>query len=122
VQIARGAGDTDSTILALQVLGLALAGTGAYDEAWQVFHEATRFGRDHGIRRFLARATAMSAGFHLDVFDYEGHAAAAEEACGLARSADFPPPLISASIDLMLSAARRGDVGRAEALEQGVAH
>ena len=40
VRIAREAGDTDSTVFALQVLGLALAGGGAYDEATRVFDEA----------------------------------------------------------------------------------
>jgi len=85
VRIAREAGDTDSTIFALQVLGLALAGGGAYDEAARIFEEAGRFGRDYGIGPFLARATAISAGFHLDVFDYEGHAAIAEEACALVK-------------------------------------
>jgi class 3 adenylate cyclase/tetratricopeptide (TPR) repeat protein len=114
VRIAREAGDTDSTILALQVLGLALSGTGAYDEASQVFHEAVRFGRDYGIGPFLARATAMSAGFHLDVFDYAGHAAIAEEACELARGFNFPPSLISASLDLLFNMARQGEVARAD--------
>jgi len=121
VRIARAAGDTDSTILALQVLGLALAGTGAYDEASQVFHEAARFGRDYGIGPFLARSTAMSAGFHLDVFDYAGHAVLAEEACELARTVNFPPPLISASIDLVLNLARRTEVARAETIVRDVA-
>ncbi len=121
VHIARGAGDTDSTIFALQVLGLALAGTGAYDEAAQVFNEAARFARDYGIGPFLARATAMSAGFHLDVFDYEGHVAVAQEACEVARSVKFPPALISASIDLLLNQARSGDLSRADQLEQDVA-
>jgi hypothetical protein len=31
--LVSAAGDTDATILALQVLGLALAGSGRYDEA-----------------------------------------------------------------------------------------
>ena len=121
VRIARAAGDTDSAILALQVLGLALAGTGAYDEALQVFGEAARYGREYGIGPFLARATAMSAGFHLDVYDYEGHAAIAEEACELARSVNFIPALTSASIDLLLNLARRGEVSRAEQFERDVA-
>jgi tetratricopeptide (TPR) repeat protein len=120
-RIAREAGDTNSTILALQVLGLALAGTGVYDEASQVFHEATRFGQEYGIGPFLARSTAMSAGFHLDVFDYAGHAAVAEDACELARSVNFPPPLISASIDLVLNLARRQEVARAETIVRDVA-
>src|SRR5262249_9285099 len=95
VRIAREAGDTDSTILALQVLGLALAGTGAYGEALQVFNEAARFGREYGIGPFLARSIAMSAGFHLEVFDFGGHAALAREACEVARSVNFEPAYIS---------------------------
>jgi tetratricopeptide (TPR) repeat protein len=96
VQVARAAHDTDSTILGLQVQGLALAGTGRYDEALRVFDEAARFGREFGIGPFLARSIAMSAGFHLDVFDFDGHAALAEEARDMAQAVDFPPPLVSA--------------------------
>ena len=121
VRIAREAGDTDSTILALQVLGLALAGTGVYDEAWQTFDEAIRFGRDYGIGPFLARAMAMSAGYRLDVFDFEGHAETAEEACELARSFNFAPPLVSASIDLLLNlcASRRSRSRRKAGARRG---
>jgi class 3 adenylate cyclase/DNA-binding SARP family transcriptional activator len=121
VQIARAANDTDATILGLQVQGLALAGTGRYDEAWRVFDEASRFGREFGIGPFLARSIAMSAGFHLDVFDFDGHMALAEEARDMARSVGFPPPLVSASIDLLLNLARRGEVARAEQLAGEVA-
>jgi class 3 adenylate cyclase/DNA-binding SARP family transcriptional activator/tRNA A-37 threonylcarbamoyl transferase component Bud32 len=121
VQVARAANDTDATILGLQVQGLALAGTGRYDEAWRVFDEASRFGREFGIGPFLARSIAMSAGFHLDVFDFDGHTALAEEAREMARSVGFPPPLVSASIDLLLNLARRGEVARAEQLAGEVA-
>jgi tetratricopeptide (TPR) repeat protein len=121
VRIARDAGDTDSAILALQVLGLALSGTGAYDEALQVFDEAGRYGREYGIGPFLARSTAMSAGFHLDVFDYAGHTAIAEEAREIARSVNFLPALTSAGIDLVFNLARNGDVARAQDLERDVA-
>jgi ATP/maltotriose-dependent transcriptional regulator MalT len=121
VQIARTANDTDSTILGLQVQGLGLAGTGRYDEASRIFDEAARFGREFGIGPFLARSIAMSAGFHLDVFDFDGHAALAEEAREMARSVGFPPPLVSASIDLLLNLARRGEVARAEQLAGEVA-
>jgi tetratricopeptide (TPR) repeat protein len=114
VQVGRQANDTNSTILALQVLGLALAGTGRYEEAWHTFDEALGFGRDHGIGPFLARSIAMSAGFHLDVFDYAGHASIVAEARELARSVNFPPAFISASIDLLLNLARIGEVGHAE--------
>jgi hypothetical protein len=42
-------------------------------------------------------------------------------ACELARSTNFLPTLTSASIDLLLNLARRGEVGRALALERDVA-
>ncbi|HET9221575.1 MAG TPA: hypothetical protein VFO07_03680, partial [Roseiflexaceae bacterium] len=121
VQIARAANDTDATILGLQVQGLALAGTGRYDEACQVFDQTFRFGREFGIGPFLARSIAMSAGFHLDVFDFDGHTALVEEARDMARSVGFAPPLISASIDLLLNLARREELGRAEQLKAEVA-
>jgi class 3 adenylate cyclase/tetratricopeptide (TPR) repeat protein len=121
VRIAREAGNTDATILAMQVLGLAFAGIGAYDQAAQVFAESARFGREYAIGPFLARSIAMSAGFHLDVFDFEGHLAITDEASELARSVGFMPPLISASIDRLLNFARRGDVAAGEALERQVA-
>ena len=63
----------------------------------------------------------MSAGYHLDVFDYVGNEALAEEARELARSVNFTPPMISAGLDLMLNFARRQDVGRAEKLIDQVA-
>src|SRR4029453_19649966 len=103
VRIARGARDTDSQTLALQVLGLALAGTGADDEAMRVFAEAARFGREYGVGAFLARATAMSAGFHLDVLDFEGHAAIAQEAREVAKSVNFLATFTSASIDVLIT-------------------
>jgi class 3 adenylate cyclase/DNA-binding SARP family transcriptional activator len=121
LRIARDANDTDAAILALQVQGLALAGTGRYDAASQVFEEARRFGREHRIGPFLARSIALSAGFHLDLFDFAGHAALVEEACEVARSANFPPALVSASIDLLFNLARRGEVGHAEHLVRDVA-
>ena len=47
--------------------------------------------------------------------------ALAEEARDVARSVSFPPPLVSASIDLLLNFARRGEVARAETLAGEVA-
>jgi tetratricopeptide (TPR) repeat protein len=63
----------------------------------------------------------MSAGYHLDLFDFDHHEALAQEARELARSSNFPPPAASAGIDLLLNYARRGEVGRAEALLDEVA-
>lgn len=96
--------------------GLALAGSGRYAEAAEVFDEAIQLGREYENWPFVARATAMAAGFHLDLFDYAGHEALAEEARTLALSINFLPPVASAGIDLLLNFARCHETGRAEAL------
>ena len=111
VRVARAANDTDATMFSLQSLGLALAGSGRYSEAIEVFEETLRFGREYGIGPFLARGVAVSVGFHLDVFDFAGHERVAEEARELSRSLSFPPALASTGIDLLLNYARRGEPG-----------
>ena len=116
VQVARAANHVSMIVQALPQLGLSLAASGCYDEAQRVFEEARRYGAEYGIRTMLARAIAMSAGYHLDVFDYAGNEALAEEARELARSLGFTPPAISAGLDLLLNFARRQEVGRAEKL------
>lgn len=97
-------------------LGLALAARGRYSEAARVFDEASQLGRKHEIWTFQARTLAMSAGFHLDLFDFKGNERLAEEAREQARSAKFQPSEVSASLDLVFNFARRGEVARAEAL------
>jgi tetratricopeptide (TPR) repeat protein len=99
---------------ALPSLGLALAGTGRYDEAADVFAEARRLGRDYGAETLLARSIACSAGFRLDLYDFAGAEAVSEEAREMAWSLGFAPPAISAGIDLIMNYARRGEVDRAE--------
>jgi DNA-binding SARP family transcriptional activator/tetratricopeptide (TPR) repeat protein len=120
VRAARRASHASATMLALPNLGLALAASGRYIEAERAFDEARRFGHEHGVGTLLARGIAMSAGYHLDVFDYVGNEEIAYEARELARSLNFPPPAISAGIDLMLNFARREEVGRAEQLIEEV--
>jgi hypothetical protein len=97
-------------------LGLSLGSAGQYVEAAKVFDEVRQFGRKHGVLPLLARATAMAAGFHLSVFDFVGAEALQAEAHDLALSVAFAPTVVSASIDLLLTCARRHDVGRAETL------
>jgi len=116
VDVARQTSDTANIMFALPHLGHALAGLGRYGEAEQVFAEAQRFGREFGVGPLLARALAVSAGYHLDVFDFRGNETIAEEARELARSFDFPPTQVSAGIDLLLNFARCHEVGRAERL------
>ena len=103
---------------ALPHLGLSLGGVGRYSEAAKIFDEARQFGRKYGVLPLLARATAMSAGFHLSVFDFEGAEALQREARELARSVGFAPPVVSAGIDLLLTLARRHDPGGADRLLQ----
>lgn len=114
VQQVREMNHTSGIMWSLSHLGLAFAGTGRYGEALETFEEARRYGREHEVWSFLARAIAMSAGFHLDVFDFSGNEELVEEARELARRVNFPPSKVSASIDLLLNLARRHDCGRAE--------
>jgi tetratricopeptide (TPR) repeat protein len=116
VEIARSARNTTLTMFALPHVGLSLGSVGRYTEAAAVFDEARQFGRKYGVLPLLARATAMSAGFHLSVFDFEGAEALQREARELGQSIGFAPTVVSAGIDLLLTLARRHDPGAAQAL------
>jgi DNA-binding winged helix-turn-helix (wHTH) protein/tetratricopeptide (TPR) repeat protein len=113
---ARSSRDTTFIMYSLTHLGLNLAGVGRYAEATKVFQEARTFGRKYGALPMLARATAMAAGLHLTLFDFEGAQALQSEACELARGVGFVPPIISAGIDSLLTFASVHDPGRAERL------
>jgi DNA-binding SARP family transcriptional activator/tetratricopeptide (TPR) repeat protein len=121
VDVARRTSDPANMMFALPHFGHALAAYGRYGEAEQVFAEARRFGREYGVGPLLARAIAVSAGYHLDVFDFRGNEAINEEARELARSVDFLPTLVSGGLDLLLNFIRRHDVDRAERLLGDVA-
>ncbi len=113
---ARSSRDTTFIMYSLTHLGLNLVAAGRYSEATKAFHEARTFGRKYGAIPMLARATAMAAGLHLTLFDFEGAEALQSEACELARGVDFVPPIVSAGIDSLLTFARLHDPGRAERL------
>jgi DNA-binding winged helix-turn-helix (wHTH) protein/tetratricopeptide (TPR) repeat protein len=113
---ARSSRDTTFVMYSLTHLGLNLAAAGRYAEARQAFHEARSFGRKYGAIPMLARATAMTAGLHLTLFDFESAEALQTEACELARSVGFVPPIVSAGIDSLLTFARRHEPGRATRL------
>src|SRR5262249_48357315 len=112
----RSSRNTGLMMWGLPHLGLSLGSAGHYAEAAKVFDEVRQFGRKHGVLPLLARATAMSAGFHLNVFDFVGAEALQAEAHDLASRVAFAPTVVSASIDLLLTCVRRHDVGRAETL------
>jgi tetratricopeptide (TPR) repeat protein len=63
----------------------------------------------------------MLGGVHLELYDYATAQSITEEARDLAASFNFPPPIISANIDLLFNFARSGEVEKAEALESKVA-
>jgi DNA-binding winged helix-turn-helix (wHTH) protein/tetratricopeptide (TPR) repeat protein len=113
---ARSSRDTTFIMYSLTHLGLNLAAVGRYAEATNAFQEARSFGRKYGAIPMLARATAMPAGLHLTLFDFEGAEALQSEACELARGVGFVPPIISAGIDSLLTFARIHEPGRAERL------
>jgi tetratricopeptide (TPR) repeat protein len=116
LEIARSARDTTLLMMSFPHLGLNLGASGRYREAAAVFEEANQFGRKYGVLPLVARATAMSAGFHLSVFDFEGAEALQYEARELGRAVGFAPTVVSAGIDLLLTLARRHDPGSAETL------
>jgi class 3 adenylate cyclase/tetratricopeptide (TPR) repeat protein len=121
VEAFRSLSDAFAATFGQPHLGLALAGCGCYSEAARVFEEARQLGRKHEIWAFHARAVAMSAGFHLEVFDLAGHEAVACEALEYARSAPFRPSEVSADIDLVFNLTRRGEIAQAQALAEEAA-
>ena len=116
VKMCRGLADPFVATFGHPHLGLALAASGRYEEAMRVFDEARQLGVKYEVWPFHARAIAMSAGFHLDVFDFAGNEALAEEARERGRLSGFQPSAVSASLDLMFNFARRHEVSRAEKL------
>jgi len=113
---ARSSGDTTFVMYALTHVGLNMAAAGRYSDASKAFQEVRSFGRKYGALPMLARATAMTAGLHLSLFDFEGAEALQSEARELGRSVGFAPSVISSGIDSLLTFARSHDPGRAERL------
>jgi tetratricopeptide (TPR) repeat protein len=121
IEIARAVNDTSNLIRALSDLGLALGASGRYEAALGAFEQARRFGQEYGIETWVARAISMRGGLHLEVLDFTGAETLAEEARELGRSVNFLHAVVSGGIDLLLTFARRGDVGRTERLIDEVA-
>ena len=118
---ARKSHDTTTITTVLGSLGMALTGRGRYDEALRVFADARQVAHEYSAMTWLARTTAMWGGLYLEVFDFAGAQALAEEAREISRSVNFPHAEISAGIDLLFNFARCQEVGRAEMLLPEVA-
>jgi tetratricopeptide (TPR) repeat protein/transcriptional regulator with XRE-family HTH domain len=119
--LARQSYDTFSMAQALGNLGLALSGQGRYAEAFETFEQARKVAQERGTRPWLARALACYGGVHLDLFDFAGAEALAQEAREVSRSVRWTQSETSAGIDLLLNFARCGEVGRTERLVNEVA-
>ena len=117
---SRKSGESSALIYALTHHGLALAANGQYGDAAVTFDEAREFARSCGAFPLVARATAMAAGWRLDVFDFARAEALQSEAREIAYEAAFVPSQASAGIDLLMLFARQGNPSRAEALLQEV--
>ncbi len=111
--LAHKSYDTFSLAQALGILGLALSGQGRYAEAFETFEEARRVAQERGTRPWLARALACYGGVHLELYDFAGAEALAQEAREVSRSVRWLQSEISACIDLLLNFVRCGEVGRA---------
>jgi serine/threonine protein kinase/tetratricopeptide (TPR) repeat protein len=107
---ARALQDTWASTFGTPHLGLALAATGRYAEAQRVFSDACRIGLKCENWKFHARALCMSAGFYLDVFDFESHERIMQEALERARAVGFKPTIVMASLDLVFNHTRRNQV------------
>ncbi|MDX1431417.1 MAG: AAA family ATPase [Gammaproteobacteria bacterium] len=113
---AHEANHGGAVVFAYSNFALSLAGRGRYREAMEALAEAQRFGMEFGVHTQRARALAIRAGFRNDLEDFAGAEEWAEQARELARSLDFPPPMVSSGIDLLINFARRGEPGRTEAI------
>ena len=113
--------DTLATAFGHPHFGLALAASGRYREAMRVFQEARHFGVKYEVWPFHARSVSMSAGFHMDLYDYSGNEALAQEARELASSADFQPTVVSACLDLVINFTHRRELAHAEKLMEETA-
>ena len=116
LESARASQDPNFRVYALQHLGISLAGAGRYREAKGAFDEMREFGRRHGVLPMLARGIAMLGGIHIALGDFRQGEELAREAGELARRISFPPPNVSAGIDLLTIFARSHDPGRADAI------
>jgi class 3 adenylate cyclase/tetratricopeptide (TPR) repeat protein len=121
VRKCREFGDSFVLMRALSNLAISLAARGRYSEALQTFAQSQQFGKEYDLGRPLARSIAMLGGVHLELYDYAKAQSITEEARDLAASFNFPPPIISANIDLLFNFARSGNVEKTEALVSKVA-
>jgi tetratricopeptide (TPR) repeat protein len=106
-ETARALQDTWASTFGTPHLGLALAASGRYAEAQRVFTDACQVGLKFENWKFYARALCMSAGFYLDVFDFESHERVMQEALERARAVAFKPTMVMTSLDLVFNYTRR---------------
>jgi tetratricopeptide (TPR) repeat protein/predicted Ser/Thr protein kinase len=121
VDSARVTRDPTFQVYALEHLAVSLTGAGRYAEAARTFQEMRETGRRFGALPMLARGLAMTTGIYVALGDYARAEAAAADARDLARRLAFPPPEVSAGLDLLFIYARTHEPGRADTLMPEVA-
>jgi tetratricopeptide (TPR) repeat protein len=112
--IAHEVRDWSTAVVLGATLGISLAGRGRFEEGIARLAEASDTAKRCGLVTLHARTASISAGWHFDIFDHEGAAAAAREACEIGKNLEFSTPRVSAMIDLAIVASRNGDVAESE--------
>jgi DNA-binding CsgD family transcriptional regulator len=112
-RLARELEDPSALTFALGPLGLSLAASGRFQEAEEAFGEARRVGSQYGIDSYLARAIAMSASPHIDLYDFDHALELSQEAREIAERAGFLPARVSTALDLLAIHLGSGSVERA---------
>jgi tetratricopeptide (TPR) repeat protein len=121
VEASAGTPNPNFRVYALQHLGISLGANGRYAEALRIFAEMREVGKRYGVLPMTARGISMSAGVYMALGDYARAEAISREARDLARRVAFPPPLVSAGLDLLFVFARTREPGRADAIVDDVA-
>jgi tetratricopeptide (TPR) repeat protein len=102
-------------------LGLVLSAQGRYGEAREAYGSARATAERCGLVTALARTVSITAGHHLDVYDWDGAERHAREACNVGRNLEFTTPRVSATLDLVAIAIRKGDPDEATSIADSIA-
>jgi tetratricopeptide (TPR) repeat protein len=102
-------------------LGLVLVAQGHYGEAREAYASARATTERCGLVTVLARTVSIMAGHHFDLYDWDGAERHAREACDIGRNLEFTTPRVSATLDLIAIAVRRGKPEQAMALADSIA-
>jgi eukaryotic-like serine/threonine-protein kinase len=112
-RVAEDLGDASTQVILESNLGLTLSGLGRYEDADDSFERSCKLAQRFGLTTLLARSVSTSAGYRIDVYDYDEAERRANHAREVGRAIEFATPRVSAAIDLAAIAVRRGELDRA---------